>query len=1208
MPQSSVEEPILESNSFPSTTFSGSSVLRGPRVPEFLERTFVELFEEQVQRNPSHVAVIAGNRELTFAELNERANQVAYQLRRNGVGRESLVGICIDRSAEMAIGIVGILKAGGAYLPLDPEYPKERLAFLIQDAQPSVIVTNSNLTESIPESGARVVLLDDDALSALPLDEVVEQPRPADLAYVIYTSGSTGQPKGAMIEHRNLANYLLALNHELGIRSDDVYLHLASIAFSSSRRQLLLPLSQGATVVIASEAERKDPLALFETIKRRGVTVMDAVPSFWRSCTTILNELDEGERSELLENNLRLMLSASEPLPSDIPRTWMSEFKHPARHVHMFGQTETAGIVCINPITSEHGESQRIPIGRPIANTEILILDEQMNPCAAGEAGELYISGAGVGRCYLNRAELTAEKFITRNGARLYRTGDFARVREDGQLEFAGRRDQQIKLRGFRVELAEVEAALRAHPSIRECAVVAKTSEQATRLLAYFVSGADVSTGELREFLSERLPDYAIPSAFVFLEALPLSANGKVDRLALANRSDQLTDNLANYVAPRTLIEERLATIFAGLLCVERIGIDDNFFEAGGNSLLAGQAIARVRRAFTIQTPVTRLFESPTIRDFAAVVEAELRTAKPSDELPLVRVSRDEPLPLSFSQQRLWFLDQLDPGNYAYNLAHAMEISGALNVEALQRAFNAIVERHEILRTRFIDNDGTPFQKIESAAEVAWQFVDLSQGDASAKSRRLLETESRRAFDLAKGPLLRVLLMRIAPEKFILLMTMHHIVSDGWSTEVLATELSSLYEVFAQGKAPSLPALPVQYADFAAWQTQSATNNTLDHQLAYWQKQLADAPAVLNLATDYTRTAAQTYRGGKESLRLSRRMSDSLRHFGREHRATLFMVLLAAFDVMLALYTGDNDIVVGSPIAGRDRVEVEPLIGFFVNTLALRAALSPRATIREVIQNVRRTALEAYANQNVPFDMLVNQLQLERSLEHNPLFQVMFVLQNGKKSLPNLHGLTVNSIELNNDTSKFDLSLEAIDSDEVELAVSYSADLFKPESARAMLKDYERLLESFVANADAHVSELPQLTWKPQPLNEQSTAPAMNVTTTYVAPRTPIEEKLAAIWIEVLGIERVGIHDNFFNLGGHSLMATQVIARIRSTFDFELPLRRLFATPTIAGLADAICENQMARTEGDEFAALLAELEGLSDDEAQKQFAQEQAA
>lgn len=1213
MPQMTFEEHILEPTQFSHSQSNDGRTLRGPRMPQFPARSFVELFEQQATQNPAKVAVIAGDDSLTYAELNERANQLAHHLRSCGVGRESLVGICIDRSLEMAIGIVGILKSGGAYLPLDPDYPKDRLAFMVRDAQPRVIATKSSLVDALPNSDSRVVRLDDVAtLSSLPTGDLIDQPQPSDLAYVIYTSGSTGQPKGVMIEHGNLANYLLALNHELGIRSDDVYLHLASIAFSSSRRQLMLPLAQGATVMIADSNERKDPLKLFQTIKTCGVTVMDAVPSFWRNCTTILQELDEEERRGLLANKLRLMLSASEPLASDIPRTWAKDFQHPARHVHMFGQTETAGIVCVNEISIE-SDDERVPIGRPIANTEIHIVDENLSPCPAGEAGELLIGGAGVGRGYLNRSELSSERFITNEFGRFYRTGDFARLRRDGMLEYAGRRDQQIKIRGFRIELAEVETALAAHPSLRECVVVAKADAlKNTRLVAYFASRSGaLAASELRTFLSGRLPEHSVPSAFIELDALPLSANGKVNRLALSQRHDSPVREPNTYMAPGTDAERQLVAIFSEVLRLEQIGIEDNFLDLGGNSLLAGQAIARVRRIFKIDAPITWLFESPRARELARRLETAVKDE--SIDTPLKYVSREQPLPLSSAQHRLWFLDQLEPGNHAYNLAHAMEIKGALDVEALHKSFDAMVERHEILRTRFVDIDGTPYQQVDLPTQADWQLIDLSHlptEQRQVEARQLVETESRKPFDLSTGPLLRAKLVGLDVVNFILLITLHHIVSDGWSAEVFTNELGAFYNMFANNAPSTLVELGPQYAAFTIWQRESFARGALKPQIEYWKKQLTGAPPVLNLPTDYARPEADSYRGANETLRLPESLARRVKDLSRAQDATLFMTSLAAFNVMLARYSGETDMVVGTPIAGRTRVETEPLIGMFVNTLAMRVKVPSQQTVRELISGVREMSLGAYANQDVPFETLVNELQCDRSSGHHPIFQVMFALQNGRTPVPQLGDLNVQALELHSDTAKFDLSLGVIDcGEELMLAITYSTDLFEAESARLMLADFQLLLESFTENSGQRLCDLPALTWTPKQ-SAQSPAPtqASNLPAVYVAPRTPIEEKLVSIWSEVLQIERIGIEDNFFMLGGHSLMATQLIGRIRNAFGVELPLRRLFQTPTISGLASAIYESQTTNTEDDEFLALMAELEGLTDEEARAQFAEVKAA
>ncbi|HEY6230140.1 MAG TPA: non-ribosomal peptide synthetase, partial [Pyrinomonadaceae bacterium] len=592
----------------------------GPAIEHFLQSTFLELFAEQVAKRPEQHAVIAGAERLTYGELNARANRLARHLRSLGAGPETLVGICLDRSPDMAAGILAILKAGAGYLPIDPDYPAQRVKWMLEDSRVRLMVTQNSFGSKLSLSAARLVTLD--KISEPDASDLDHAPALDDLAYVIYTSGSTGDPKGVMITHTSLANYVLALQHELQLEPRDRYLHTASIAFSSSRRQLLLPLSQGATVVIASPEQRKDPLALVELIKREAVTVMDAVPSFWRSCTAMLESLDAQKREQLLDNRLRLMLSASEPLLSDLPRIWRRNFRHAARHFHMFGQTETAGIVCLHEILDPaDDEVHVVPIGRPLANTEIYILDEQQQPTPDGTAGELYIGGAGVGRGYLGRPELTAQKFVphpfSKAGARLYRTGDWARWRADGNLEFAGRQDSQVKLRGFRVELGEIESVLAGHAAVKENVVVLKDDGKVKRLIAYVVMNDHTPMAELRKFLSERLPDYMAPSVFVQLEALPLNANGKVHRLALPEPPQARPELTTCYQPPQTADESMLATIWSEVLDVERPGMDDNFFELGGHSLLAMQVAARVNQQLKLTLPIRELFERPTIRQLA---------------------------------------------------------------------------------------------------------------------------------------------------------------------------------------------------------------------------------------------------------------------------------------------------------------------------------------------------------------------------------------------------------------------------------------------------------------------------------------------------------------------------------------------------------------------------------------------------------------
>jgi len=767
----------------------------------------------------------------------------------------------------------------------------------------------------------------------------------------------------------------------------------------------MLPLSQGAGVVIATSEQRKDPLALLEMIKNRGVTVMDAVPSFWRSCTIVLEGLDEAQRRSLLDNHLRLMLSASEPLMSDIPHTWMSRFGHPARHVHMFGQTETAGIVSVYHVpTSLDGEMKVLPIGKPIANSEIYILDKDQQPCPVDVAGELYIGGAGVGRGYMNRPELTAEKFIPypfkgQDGERLYRTGDWAKYRADGQIEFAGRRDQQVKLRGFRIELGEVETALARHPSISESVVVTRANDRAgTSLIAYFVSSGPADSvpkaSELRSFLNDLLPEYAVPSLFVQMDALPLSANGKLDRLALPEPDDLRSGLSTEYAAPRSETENRLVAIWRDVLNVQPVGRDDNFFELGGHSLLAAQVVARIRSELKVEAPLRVLFECPTVALLAAQMREKTKSSlatEPISQLPKLCISeRGNEAPLSFAQQRLWFLDQLEPDSSSYNIRRAIRIKGVLDIGKFRQSLETIVARHEILRTSFVSTDGRPVQVINQSIRLPLDLMDLRGlpvAEREGEVERVAAAEAQRPFDLADDPLLRVKLLRLDDDEYIFLLTIHHIISDGWSLGVLLSELGALYQAFNADQNPAVPSLQIQYADFALWQRNWLNEDALKEHLAYWKQQLKDVPP-LELSTDYPRPLSQSFRGARQSVLLPADLCDAIKTLGQREGVTLFMTLLAAFQTLLYRYSGQDDIVVGSPIAGRTMVEIEPLIGFFVNTLALRTDLSGNPTFRELLARIREVALGAYTHQDVPFEKLVEELHPQRSLDRTPLFRL----------------------------------------------------------------------------------------------------------------------------------------------------------------------------------------------------------------------------
>ncbi len=1056
---------------------------------------FHRLFERQATAQPDRVAIVCKGQRLTYGELNARANQLAWHLRTRGAVPETLIPICVDRSVEVAIGILGILKSGAAYVPIDPAYPAERIEFMLAETSAPFVVTQSSYLQS---SATEKILLDTDweFIAGNPTNNPPLASNAENLAYVIYTSGSTGKPKGAMLTHANLYHYVQALQNEFHLTPDDGYLHLASIAFSSARRHMLFPLAHGASVIIADEEQRMDPLPLFQLIKEESATVFDAVPSFQRHCMNALLELEPARRDDLLNNNLRLIVSASEPLLSDIPATWMSEFKHPARHVHMIGQTETSGIVSINHITEEDavGAIRPVSVGRSIANTKIYLLDENRQPVAAGQAGEMYVCGDGLGRGYLNRPELTAQKFIELSlpdkfGSeisfvqKVCRTGDYARLLPDGRLECLGRQDFQVKVRGQRVELGEIEALLISNSNVRECAVVGREDQPGTiQLTAYIVARRenDSLIEELRTLTREKLPDYAQPAAFVLFDSLPLNANGKIDRKSLPRPDESAFVAAKSYVAPRNSTEQTIAEIWAEILGFNRIGADDNFFESGGHSLLASRAMSRLRTAFNLEIPLRAIFESPTVAELA---EKILLYQNQTDFAPanvLTRFERPAAIPLSFAQQRLWFLAQMESDSSTYNMSEVIRLDGKLEIEALRFALKNIVARHEILRTSFQSIDGQPSQVIASESNIDLSFTDLTDFAAELRdeeARKIASELSAQAFDLTGSPLLRLKAIKLRETEFFLVVVFHHIISDGWSVGVFLKELSAFYKAKLSDSIASLAELPVQYADYALWQQKWLQAEQYNRQLEFWKKQLDGAPALLELPTDFPRPTVQRYRGAHCSAFLSADLTRKINALGKQENLTLFMTLLSAWQLLLSRYSGQEQIVVGTPIAGRTMTETENLIGFFVNTLPVRGDLSGNPTFRELLRRTGERALGAYANQELPFEKLVEELNPERSLSYAPLFQVMFALQNSQLADDNFTGLKLNYEKTSGQTAKFDLSLDVYEeADGLELRLEYDIDLFAAETVRQMLEHFRAILEAAVVKPEQPVANIQMLT------------------------------------------------------------------------------------------------------------------------------------
>ena len=1037
------------------------------------------LFEEQAAKTPDAFAVVFEDRQLTYKELNQRANQLAHYLRVMGVKPEILVGICVERSIEMVVGLLGVLKAGGVYVPLDPSYPTERLEFMLQDAQPRVLLTQRRLVESLPEHTAQIVCLDSDwgAIANESRKNLVREAQADNLAYIIYTSGSTGQPKGVMNTHRGIGNRLSWMQEAYQLTTVERVLQKTPFSFDVSVWEFFWPLITGASLIVAKPGGHQDTTYLVKQIAQHKITTLHFVPSMLQVFL---------EEPNLKENcrSLKRVICSGEALPFELQQRFFTNLDCELHN--LYGPTEAA-IDVTSWQCQPTSNYRKVPIGRPISNTQIYILDRHLQPVPIGVPGELYIAGVGLARGYLNRPELTQQKFIPNPfsdepGARLYKTGDEARYLPDGNIEFLGRLDNQVKIRGFRIELEEIENVLGSHPKIKETVVVAHEDVPGgKRLVAYVVVNQDsdnIST-RLRSYLKQKLPDYMVPSAFITLETMPLTLNGKINRRALPAFNSDSRQLETDFVAPRTPTEELLTGIWAEVLGIEQVGVHDNFFDLGGHSLLATKVVSRVRETFSVELPVHRLFEFPTIVDLAKSLESARQVENQIQRLKIEPVSRSEKLPLSYAQQRLWFLSQLEGGSTAYNMPAAFSLSGCLNIAALKQAIAEILQRHEALQTTFETVDGSPIQVINSSFTELLLVVDLQNLPATEQflaAKRLATQEAQQIFDLTKDPLLRMILLRLGKQKHILLLTMHHIISDGWSIGILLQELSALYSAHTNEKPSPLPELSLQYADFAYWQREWLKGEILEEQLKYWQQQLAQAPSLLELPTDRPRLPRQSFRGSSKSFQLDLELTQKLKALSRESGTTLFMTLLTAFAVLLARYSSQEDIVIGSPVANRNRGEIESLIGFFVNTLALRIPLQGDPVFQDLLTRVRQVALDAYAHQDVPFEQIVEALQPERNLSHNPLFQVMFVLQNAPMENLELAGLSSTLLERETVTAKFDLTLSMREtSSGLAGAWEYNTDLFNGSTIERMASHFQTLLAAIVENPQQKVSELPLL-------------------------------------------------------------------------------------------------------------------------------------
>ncbi|MEW6736579.1 MAG: amino acid adenylation domain-containing protein, partial [Acidobacteriota bacterium] len=1038
-----------------------------------------EIFQAQAAKSADAVAVIFADQQLTYRELNNRANQLAHYLNHFGVRPEVKVGLCVERSLDMIVGILAILKAGGVYVPLDPAYPKDRLAYIMADSEMPIVITQEKLVENLPDHKARIIYIDSHltAIQQMSYKNPTNSVTPENLAYIIYTSGSTGMPKGVLVEHRGMFNLSEAQLEIFNLQKEDHILQFSSLNFDASIFEIIMALKIGATLYLTDQHSLMPGPGLIRLLKEQHITTITIPPSVLEILPT-----------EVLPA-LHTIIVAGEACHLNLVERWASG----RRFFNAYGPTEATVWATTAQCLNNHAKPN---IGRPIANTQIYILDRDLEPVPIGVAGELHITGEGVTRGYLNRPDLTSEKFIPnpftgKPGTRLYKTGDLARYLPDGNIEFLERIDTQVKVRGFRIELGEIEAVLSEHPAIDQAVVLTKDDDSGKkRLVAFLLAKRDIVTtsNELKNYLRQRLPEYMLPAGFVMLERMPLTPNGKINKsalLALNNNESTLEENT---VAARTPIEELLVGIWEEVLGQKCVSTHHNFFELGGHSLSATQVLSRLLEVFQVELPLNSMFEAPTVAGLAEKIEIARRAKEESSVLPLKPIQRDKFLPTSFAQQRLWFLHQMEPDNAFYNISMGIRISGNLDRDVLLESFNRIIDRHESLRTVFVNNNGTPVQIISESGSLTIPLInltDLPDDEREAKAQMLIEQESQKPFELSGESLLRATLLQLSEEVYILLIVIHHIISDGWSMGLLLKELAIHYQSLLEGRSLQLSELPIQYADFSVWQREWLQGEVLQKQLSYWKSRLDGAPTVFELPTDRARPVLETFRGAKQSFLLSKTLTEELKTLSRKEGCTLFMTLLAAFKVLLYRYTNQQDIVIGSPIANRNRHEIENLIGFFVNMLVLRTDLSGRPTFRKLLARVREVALGAYEHQDLPFEKLVEELLSGRDTSRNPLFQVVFALHNNPLPVIEISGLTLNQVSdltlnqveiVDNKTAKFDLILHMWDKKEgIVGELEYNSDLFDPSTIERVIENFKALLTSITEYPDRSISDIPIL-------------------------------------------------------------------------------------------------------------------------------------
>ncbi|MDH5546984.1 MAG: amino acid adenylation domain-containing protein [Gammaproteobacteria bacterium] len=1034
------------------------------------------IFEEQVKQTPTAIALVCEDQSLTYAQLNQRANRLAHYLRDQGVGPDTCVGLCMQRSLELVVSIYAILKAGGAYVPIDPEYPVERIAFILSDTGAKLVLCQHISENHVGEFSAKTFYFDRDwqAVEDYPDTNPRTIATSANLAYVIYTSGSTGQPKGVAVAHGGVCDRMRWTQERYPLCSQDSVLLKTPFTFDVSVCEFFWPLFAGSRLVVAQPEGHKDPVYLSHIIDQHQITTAHFVPSMLQ---VFLEQLPTDSGTSLTR-----LICSGEALPLDLQQRCSEQLN--AELHNLYGPTE-ASIHVTAWACDPRATYTSVPMGRPLANTDVYVLDQALNPVALGTPGELYIGGTGVARGYLNRAALTAQSFIPHPfsehpGLRLYKTGDLVRYLADGNLAYLGRLDHQVKLRGLRIELGEIEAALRQHTAISETAVLLREDKPGQKRLAAYVVWQSPDTivdwRDLTAALQLQLPDYMIPSTYTSLTEMPLTSSGKLDRKALP--APEMFSTQREFIAPRTSTEEVLAKIWEDVLKLEKIGIYDNFFELGGHSLLATQVISRIRKSFSIELPLKTIFTSPTLENLAVAISLVKENGDNNFSMPIRPAARTSNLPLSFSQQRFWFLNQIIPDNPFFNIPVALHLDGTLNSQALHKSFNILVARHEGLRTCFPTGDnGQARQIIHPRLEIDVPIIDLetlADNVKAATIKTYLSEETKTPFNLNDGPLIRVRLLKLSTTKHILQFTLHHIICDGWSLNILRREFEHIYNAVVENNPVKLPPLPLQYADFASWQHARLQGETLEKQLSYWRNNLNNMPPLLQLATDYPRPKIQTYNGAVEVVAIDKELTGKLKEVAQANDCTLFMVLMTAFNILLHRYSGQTDFAVGTILANRHYSELESIVGVFINTMPLRANLSGNPSFRELLQQTKTNSLGAHAHQDIPFELLVEKLQPERTTAYTPLYQVLFVLQNTPlESGKSNKDLKIHAGESPRTVAEHDLTLNLSESaNAVSGILEYNTDLFSAQTAKNMVNHLHRIINQVADNPEILLSRV----------------------------------------------------------------------------------------------------------------------------------------